>query len=220
MKRIQVKSLSAEVETRLKEEITTGQLAPGAFVSIADLSQQFGTSVTPVRDAIHRLAAVGFVHILPRKEIRVASLDEKKIRNVYSIRMALEGLAIRAATKHTPEAELDRAWATLCEAEAKYLVSLKVEDLLPQDSLVHDLIFQYCENEMLITLMRGFRDLSLWARQVLIRSQPQVVRMALAEHKEILAAMRARSVTVAEKALHHHLRQSLERALSSLKVNP
>lgn len=214
MKRIHQKSLSSEVETALKEEITSGRLQPGAFVSIGDLSRQFGTSVTPVRDAIHRLSALGFVKILPRKEIRVESLDETKLREVYEIRMALEGVAIRAATKNIPKAELERAWKTLTAAEASYAATQKPDDLLTQDSLVHDLILQYCANEMLITLMRGFRDLSRWAQQTVIRHQPQALILALPEHKEILSAMRARSVADAETALRKHLTQSLDRALS------
>jgi DNA-binding GntR family transcriptional regulator len=218
MKRISRNSLSDEVETRLKEVITSGQLQPGDFISIADLSRQFGTSVTPVRDAIHRLRTIGFVNVLPRKEIRVANLDDKKLRNVFGIRMALEGLAIREATKQIPDAELERSWQILCEAEAQFSTTMKIEDLLPQDTLVHDLIFQYCDNDMLISVMRGFRDLSRWARQTVIYYEPQAVFIALSEHKEILTAMRARLVAEAENALLRHLKNSLERALSRRKA--
>lgn len=217
MKSILLKSLGSEVETALKEEITSGQLQPGAFISIATLAQQFGTSVTPVRDAIHRLSAIGFVKILPRKEIRVAQLDEKKLRNVFEIRMALEGLAVRAATVNLSDAALESAWKTMCDAETKYLKTQNTKDLLPQDSLVHDLIIQNCDNEMLITLMQGFHDLSRWAQQTVIRHQPLAMVQALPEHKAILAALRARSVVDAEKALLYHLKLTSERAFSHLK---
>lgn len=216
MKRILLKSLSAEVETRLKDEITSGRLHPGSSISIADLAKQFGTSVTPVRDAVHKLASIGFVNVLPRKEIRVASLDRRKLRHVFDIRIALEGLAIREATKYIPGAALERAGQTLDQAEAKYASSADIADLLPHDSLIHDLIVEHCDNEMLITLMRGFHDLSSWAQQTVIRFEPLAVAKALPEHKQILAAMRARDAARAEKALREHLESSLERALAHL----
>jgi DNA-binding GntR family transcriptional regulator len=220
MKRLQLKSLGAEVEAALKEEIMSGRLRSGDLVSIANLSRQFGTSVTPVRDAIHRLSAIGFVKVSPRKEVRVASLDAKKLQNVFEIRMALEGLAIHAATAKISDLESERAWQTLCEAEAKYSATGNAEDLLAQDGLVHDLIIQNCDNDMLIMLMQGFRDLSRWAQRTVIRYQPQAVAKALPEHKEILAAMRTHSAAAAEKALISHLSNTLERALPHLAAAP
>jgi DNA-binding GntR family transcriptional regulator len=217
MKRIQIRSLGAEVEKALKEEITSGRLRPGEFISIADLSRQFGTSVTPVRDAIHRLSAIGFVNVSPRKEIRVASLDGKKLKNAFDLRMALEGLAVRAATLNIPDVELERAWKTLSESEARYSATGNTQDLLSHDSLVHDLIMQYSDNEMLIALMRGLRDLSLWAQRTAIRLQPKAAAKALPEHKQVLAAMRARSAAAAEKALLNHLKNTLKRTLPHLK---
>jgi DNA-binding GntR family transcriptional regulator len=208
--------LGAEVETALKEEITSGRLQPGDFISIADLSRQFGTSVTPVRDAIHRLSAIGFVNVSPRKEIRVASLDAKKLKHVFEIRMALEGMAVRTATANIPAPELERAWRVLCEAEASYSATGNTEGLLSQDSLVHDLIIQYCENEMLDSLMQGLRDLSRWAQRTVIRSRPEAVTEALPEHKAILEALRSRSAVEAEKALVSHLNNTLERTLPHL----
>jgi len=214
--KIQVKSLGAEVEIALKEEITSGRLQPGEFVSIIDLSRQFGTSVTPVRDAIHRLSAIGFVNVSPRKEIRVASLDARKLKNVFEIRMALEGMAVRTATANIPAPELERAWGALCDAEASYSATGNMEGLLSQDSLVHDLIIQYCENEILVGLMRGLRDLSRWAQRTVIRSRPEAVTEALPEHKAILEALRSRSATEAERALVAHLNNTLERTLPHL----
>jgi DNA-binding GntR family transcriptional regulator len=216
MRRIHAKSLVAEVESALKEEITSGRLQPGAFVSIADLSRQFGTSVTPVRDAIHRLSAIGFVKVSPRKEIRVASLDAKKLKHVFEIRMALEGMAVRTATANIPAPEFDRAWRVLCEAEASCAATGDAEELLNQDSLVHDLIIQYCENEILVGLMRGLRDLSRWAQRTVIRSRRGAVAEALPEHKAILQALRSRSATEAERALVSHLNNTLERTLPHL----
>lgn len=217
MKRIILKSLSSEVETRLRDEITSGRLQPGASISIADLAGRLGTSVTPVRDAIHKLAAIGFVNVLPRKEIRVANLGRQKLKHVFDIRIALECLAIREATQHIPSVALDDAARVLDKAAAGYAASGDIKDLLPHDSLIHDLIVQHCENEMLIRLMRGFHDLSSWAQQTVIRFEPLAVAQALPEHKEILAAMRARDAASAEKALRRHLESSLERALTHLE---
>lgn len=170
-----------------------------------------------MRDAVHKLAAIGFVNVLPRKEIRVASLDRRRLRHVFDIRIALECLAIREATRHISDATLDQAAQALDLAEIKYSKSQAIEDLLPHDSMIHDLIVQHCDNEMLIALMSGFRDLSRWAQQTVIRFEPLAVAKALPEHKHILVAMRSHDAAGAERALLEHLQSSLERALAHLK---
>jgi DNA-binding GntR family transcriptional regulator len=129
----------------------------------------------------------------------------------------LEGLAVRAATANIPDAELERAWQTLSESEARYSATGNTQDLLTHDSLVHDLIMQHSDNEMLIALMRGLRDLSIWAQRTAIHLQPKAVAKALPEHKKILAAIRARSPADAEQALLNHLNNTLKRTLPHLK---
>jgi len=218
MQSLATQSLGEQVEIALKEEITLGRLKPGDSLSIGELSRQLGTSVTPVRDAIQKLAAIGFVKVLPRKEVRVEELNKQKLSDVFEIRLALECLAARSTVANIPTAELERAWTVFCQAEKAYAASGDIAELLARDSLVHDLIIDHCGNEMLVAMMQGLRDFSRWAQRTVIRCQPQAIVRALPEHKKILAALRARSSGEAEKALQRHLSNTLQRTLPYLEA--
>ena len=217
MPALELRSLADQVEAVLKEEIFTGRLKQGVRVSIGQLSRQLGTSSTPVRDAVQRLAASGFVRVLPRREIRVERLEPQKLTEAFELRIALEGLAVRTATGRIPSVELDRAWHIFSKVEVSLDEKRTLDALLAHDSLVHDLIIVHCGNGMLVALMQGLRDLSRWAQRTVIRLQPEAIAKAVPEHKRILRALLDRDARAAERALISHLRNTLKRTLKQLR---
>lgn len=60
---------------RLLEAIVSGDLAPGEVLKDQEIEEWAGASRTPVREAIDRLASLGFIEVLPQKETRVAKVD-------------------------------------------------------------------------------------------------------------------------------------------------
>lgn len=72
--------------------IIEGRLAPGADLNSVDLSTQFSTSRTPVREALMLLEKEGMVEIPPRRRPRVATLSAAEVREIYQVRAALYAL--------------------------------------------------------------------------------------------------------------------------------
>lgn len=72
--------------------IIEGRLAPGADLNSVDLSTQFSTSRTPVREALMLLAKEGLVEIAPRRRPRVATLSPAEVREIYQVRASLYAL--------------------------------------------------------------------------------------------------------------------------------
>src|SRR3954470_16750413 len=84
----------------LREEILRGVVAPGQALRQEELADRFGVSRLPVRDALLRLEAQGLVHVYPNRGAFVITLSADEVREIYEMRILLEGdLLERAVPK-------------------------------------------------------------------------------------------------------------------------
>jgi DNA-binding GntR family transcriptional regulator len=82
--------------------IIQGRLRPGQDLNSVQFAQQFGTSRTPVREALQILESDGLVEMRARKRPRVASFSPEQIREIFFLRAHLmSALAQKAAEKAT-----------------------------------------------------------------------------------------------------------------------
>ncbi|MFZ4896321.1 GntR family transcriptional regulator [Plantibacter sp. Mn2098] len=89
--------LSDVAYTRILDAILSGELAPGRLVSASKLDAIAGTSRTPVRQAVTRLADIGLLIVQPQKNTRIASLD----RDVLGRRLDMLGALYTSAVEAT-----------------------------------------------------------------------------------------------------------------------
>jgi len=99
------KTIQEVVVEQLRDAIVTGVYKPGQRLKQLELAQKIGCSPIPIREALHRLAAEGFVIFDPQRGARVADFNSRELKEIYEVRIALESLAAeRAAERMTPEA--------------------------------------------------------------------------------------------------------------------
>ncbi len=113
LSRLETSDLTSQVHAILREKILNGDLQPDQMVSARTVGDALGVSMTPVRNALDRLAGEGLVVMSPRRGTRVASPTPEEIEEGYDLRLALEGYAAeRAAARLTDAAlaELERRW--------------------------------------------------------------------------------------------------------------
>lgn len=90
------------IYNRLRSDIITGRKRPGERLSIEQLRKAFGTSVTPVRDALQRLAQESLITIKPRSGYYVTHVTLKELNDMMELREILEAAAVeRAALRIT-----------------------------------------------------------------------------------------------------------------------
>lgn len=209
---LETASLSEQIASILKEQILTGQLAPGERVGIDELSARLGVSYTPVRDAIRSLEAVGLVKVLPRRGVHVSTLDWDAFKEIFDLRIALECLAVETAIVTIPDAEIERVLAIYREAQRRLGEGGDRAFMVEHDHILHDLIVQHCGNRKLIEIMRNLGDLSILARATLVSRRADAYEQALPEHIQIMEALRARDVDTARSTLRCHLENAFHRA--------
>jgi DNA-binding GntR family transcriptional regulator len=97
-------SLAADVARRLEEEILQGKIAPGQRLDERELSERYGVSRTPIREALQRLSASGVASARGRQGLQVAQFSVADLLDAFSVVAALEALAAsQAARRITPE---------------------------------------------------------------------------------------------------------------------
>ncbi|GAA1259436.1 GntR family transcriptional regulator [Sphaerisporangium rubeum] len=82
---------------RIRHEILSGTLAPGERLIEEQLTQRFGTSRAPLREALRLLGQQGLVEHLPRRGVRVAELSRADVDELFGLRDVLERYAVETA---------------------------------------------------------------------------------------------------------------------------
>src|SRR6266853_1079546 len=108
---------------RLREAIIMGELTPGTPLRLEDLARSLGMSISPIREAVRQLEALGLAEHVPHHGATVMRLDVEELRELFSIRLALEGMALRRAADLFEPADAESARAHL----ASYDEALDVE---------------------------------------------------------------------------------------------
>lgn len=98
----------------IRAALVRGRFAPGEKLVLRQLAAEFNVSLTPVREAMHRLIAEGVVTHERGRSVRVPVLTREKILELRDIRMTLECLAVERGAARATEAEV-RALERLTE---------------------------------------------------------------------------------------------------------
>jgi DNA-binding GntR family transcriptional regulator len=102
---VRATTLSTDVYQQLRSDLLTGRLTPGQKLPADALRQRFGVACSPIREALNRLVAEGFVSLTDQKGFRVAPVSQQELRELVLARCWIDGAAVRAAI-----ARHDAAW--------------------------------------------------------------------------------------------------------------
>ena len=91
---------------QLREALLAGRFEPGSALVLRQLAETFGTSITPVRDAVSRLVAQGVLEQGPRNSALVPDLRSSALTDLMVVRTELEGRATREAAAKAAAADV------------------------------------------------------------------------------------------------------------------
>ncbi len=95
-----------QLTSAIRQAILTGQLEPGKPFKVNELAATFGVSIIPVREALQRLVAVGLIELRPARTTIVAPLSVADLKELYRLRILLEGDAIKRGAPQLSAQEL------------------------------------------------------------------------------------------------------------------
>lgn len=161
----------------LRDSIISGEIAPGSSINSVELAGRFGTSRTPVREALLILNQFGLVTLPPRRRPQVAPVSSKAIRDLYALRSALHVYISEAIV----EAAADDALRELRDMAARLVESFdqasrmehlqRVEAYLAAESAL-------AGNEVVIGVLESLRWKIAWFRRLGMMSREELKILA------------------------------------------
>lgn len=198
---------------RLRLLVTDGTYAPGELMPEIALSQEFGVSRTPIREALKQLQNEGLVEIQPRVGTFVRTPTTREIVELFQVKESLEGLAAGLLARRGAVAEV-----ALLERN----VDLSDEAVAAGDAetyarLVHEFhqtIMVGADNAKLAEHYERLMN-QLAYHRIVQRTLGQQGRMASSdlEHRLVLTAIKSKDHMGAEFAMRQHVDASSRAAL-------
>ncbi|HEX2555281.1 MAG TPA: GntR family transcriptional regulator [Microvirga sp.] len=193
---------TAKVERALRAAIVGLDFAPGAFIDKARVCERLGVSRFPVSEALGRLAAEGLVEILPQRGTRAARIRLPEIVEAMLIRRALEAMVAETAALRLPREALDELEASL-EEQAAAVARGDRPGFYRLDLAFHERLVEGLGLLRVAAVIEASRANVDRVRRLL--SSPRRHAVTLAEHRTLLAAIRARDPLAARRAMQDHL---------------
>lgn len=211
-------SLNKLVIDYIINAIGTGKLSAGAKVNETLIARELNISRAPIREAIRELATQGILQIEPRKGATVPTMNEREINETYSLRACLESMAVGLAIKKITEKDIDK----LERISKKMNQTLKNNDIkkfIKLNEEFHNIIRENCGHVKLQKILNSFL---LMARLYLLMTNQDLLNnlkldVEYGAHDPIVAAMRKRNATLAERLMEKHIKNSGDRLIAVLQ---
>lgn len=207
-------ALVDDLAAQIRDQILSGSIPLGKPLRQADLAEQFGTSRTPVREALRQLQTSGLIEIHPHRGAVVRVPVPWEVRETYEVRAALEALAARrAATRLSARTialmrESNDALYALAMAAAERTTAVREQDVLDtaNDYALHSTIHQASMNARLQHMLN---DIHLsYPRNVpamLLRENAEHRGGNYREHVAIIDALAAEDGELAARLMREHV---------------
>lgn len=205
---------SAVIADELEAEIIAGTLGAGSKLDEQALTERFGVSRTPVREALHILASRSLAERVPYRGVIVANITRERIDNLFETMGEIEAMCGRLSaqrmtmSERTALDELHQSMAEMVERE-------QYEEYERANTDFHTAIFEGTHNEELIAVAHSLRLKLAPFRKSQLKIADRI-RKSNEEHTQIVNAILDQNPKQTEKALRRHLLSASKAALARM----
>jgi DNA-binding GntR family transcriptional regulator len=188
----------------IRDRILNGDMPGGTKIVEEKLATELGFSRTPIRDSLRQLGHEGLI-----VNKKVVQPTEKDLRNLFQVRILLEGSSAKSAATYLPEEDLNSLSNCI-----KIGREGTVEEIMDANERFHTIIVQASGNALMIdTIDRMKSIIYLFRKTVVLYNRPRLID----EHEEIYEAIKARDGEKASKLMETHLKEDLDFCLHILR---
>jgi GntR family carbon starvation induced transcriptional regulator len=200
----------------LRQDLVNGRFAAGEKVAISALREHYDVGLSPLREALNRLAAYGLLIQENQRGFRVPTLDRNELDDIAGMRRELEGMALERAMRLGDaewESELLAAVHRLKRAD---MAPEKVDEWERLHAHFHRTLVAPCGSVWLLRFIEQLHDQFDRYRR-LAPEAPEVRRVLDAQHGELVELALERDVKAARELIDDHIRRSCEVALRGVE---
>lgn len=206
-------SLTSLLKAEIERMILDGSFAAGERINENALALRFGVSRGPVREACRALAELGFVEQIPNRGVFIRRIARREAEQLYDVRAGLTGLAARLLATSASPPQIAALESLLEQMEA---AATSLDDYYPLNLQFHDRMVEFTGNERLIAAYRQLvKELHLFRARGLVQGGGLAVSNA--EHRDMVAAIRARDPVQAFEVAYRHVEFGKARMIAALE---
>lgn len=198
----------ADIYRQLKDLILSFVFYPGARVTENELADRFHVSRTPVREALQRLAAEGYVTILPKQGCFVRDIDIDEVNQYYEVRIGLELRALELACLTMSDSQLNKLAAAWDPGQIPRKPP-PVAAMVARDEGFHLALAAGTGNAVLAGYLKDVNDHIHIVRRLDFTDATRI-EQTYQEHHEVVQRLLARDIDGARQLLERHIRKSAE----------
>ncbi|MFI9743740.1 GntR family transcriptional regulator [Streptomyces sp. NPDC052494] len=208
------RSLRERVYEELRERIIEAELPAGTRLVEREIAEELRVSRVPVREAMQRLEAEGFLSVRPRRGSVVTEFGPEDAEHLFDVRENLEGLAARLAARHAGAQELRALEELLARARAA-AESGRLREAVSLNADFHRAVVGLSGNPLLVELMAPLD--SRLRRLFRLTSAASDGEPMCGAHERLYEAIRDRDEAGAESLARAHVAATRASALRLLK---
>jgi DNA-binding GntR family transcriptional regulator len=207
------RGLGVDIASRLRSAILNGYFGPGEQLREEGLAKSMGVSRGPVREAFVQLEREGLIVIRRNRGAFVAQLSREDLDEVYTLRVAIEQLAVQRAVLYATDEEIAGMQEVVDDIAQRMARGITEKEAAELDLHFHDLIYQAAKHRRLRETWNYLRQqihIILLNRNV---AHGDFRKMVAPSHQVIVDAIRARNSAWAVELTMDHLHGSYERVV-------
>ncbi len=208
-------SLTVKVFEEIEQAILSGVYSVGDQLVESKISLELGVSRTPVREALKQLELDGLVKTIPNRGTFVVGISTQDIIDIYTIRIAVEGISSQWAAERITDAQI-KELETIVELQEFYSSKGDVLQLLQLDSKFHEIIYDISGSRILKHTLASFHNHLKRARESSLLSAGRTIE-AVKEHRAIFEAIASKNSSKAKELTETHIMNARNNILLLLK---
>ena len=192
--------------TILRDRIHSGSFAPLERLNIDALARELGVSPIPVREALRRLEAQGWVQFKPNAGAIVSPVDATSWEQAMVALAILEGAATAEAQRHLRKSDFTRLRKIAADMASQ-------DDPVQFGTLnrrLHEVIVARCGNAWLLDLLRQTHDRLDRVRSTMFAYLPERAAEAVCEHTRLIELLEGGDPAEVERYARWHKLQTVE----------
>jgi DNA-binding GntR family transcriptional regulator len=207
-------SMETLVTQTLRNAITKGAFYPGQELNETAIASDLQISRMPVRQAMSTLESEGLVTRVPRKGVFIAMLDQNDLEEIYTTRVALEEVAIRAAIPKYTDNDFEKIIDNLHTPKDKIAT---YASFLEIDREFHSLLYTPSGWKRVTQYIQQLRNNTSIYRIFKAPIAPEELVLSLNEHKNIFEACKNRNADLAAQILRNHTLRTMPKTIEIVK---
>jgi len=195
-------NLSEIAYDEIKEMILSGELSQGERIVLEKMSEKLNLSITPIREALSKLAQDDLIRVTPRSGYEVISLTTEDIGDILDIREMLETFALRTAGENVGYFPME----SFRDVFKRIHSTQSYKKFIEADIKFHESIIALSQNKKLWKLFSHIRN----AERILMPPSAKVegrMEKAVKEHLSILDAIEKKDCDLAIEHLRSHIQR-------------